>query len=568
MKPQAIALRWGPVAACAAVLIWHSLRFDFVTDDAYISFVFTRNLVEHGELAFNPGDPVEGYTNFLWTVLLAVPMLLGIPPEIAARVLGTGFAIGTLVVVFRLMERLIGHSSGGEAAVAQRTGGGSAPPVRKPREATPIVKPWAYAPPLLLALSSGFACWSSGGLETQLFTFLVAAALDAYVAADTAPHRMRAAGVFLALAAMTRPEGLLVTAILGAHWIALAAAARRWPPRPHLEGLLAFALVWAPWFAWRWWYYGWPFPNTYYVKAAGETTARYDRELRSAGFTYVGQWLDQARILWASPLLVAGLISAARPRWRFVSLAVPLAGVYLAYVISVGGDFMGLHRFIMPLFVIAAVLVGLGVDRIATLLPDQRRRDLLGIGVAVVIAVGFAIHQHALTERSRWPRTAEERSWKGIDSPGYLIAYTENRAAIGKAMAGCFRDDDFSIVGGAGAQPYFARMRGIDVFGLVSSRIAHEVAPTNPRPGHNKWGPDPLLAEHDPDFVFSCYAFHPTDRPPSLGRCARFWQERGFVVATVRVPGLDGAREGRGTGDRYSFLVRADRDFDCPGLVK
>ena len=30
-----------------------------------------------------------------------------------------------------------------------------------------------------------------------------------------------------------------------------------------------FLGLWGPWFAWRWWYYGWPFPNTYYVKASG-----------------------------------------------------------------------------------------------------------------------------------------------------------------------------------------------------------------------------------------------------------------------------------------------------------
>ncbi len=540
MKPaQAIALRWGPLAACAVILVWHSLQFDFVTDDAYISFVYTRNLVEHGQLTFNPGDAVEGYTNFLWTVLLAGPMLLGIPPEISSRVLGTAFAIGTLFVVFRLTERLVGRG-----------------------------RPWAYLPPLLLATSSGFACWSSGGLETQLFTFLVACALDAYVAADVEPRRLLRVGTFLALAAMTRPEGLLVTAVIGVHRIGVKAAARKLVPTPDELGCLgAFLIVWGPWFAWRWWYYGWPFPNTYYVKAAGQTTADYDRALRSAGFTYVGQWIDQARLLWASPLILAGLLSATRVRLLFVTLVLPLAGAYLYYVIGVGGDFMGLHRFIMPLFVIAAVLVGLGVDRIATTVLDERARDVTGIALAAVLATGFAYHQQGLTARSRYPRNADERSWKGIDSPGYLIAYTENRAAIGRAMNGCFRDDDFSIVGGAGAQPYLARMRAIDVFGLVSSRIAHEVAPSNPRPGHNKWGPDPLLADYDPDFVFSCYAFHPTDRRPALGRCETFWKARGFVPATIRVPGLDGAREGRGSGDRYTFLVRGDRHFECPGLV-
>ncbi len=549
-----LALRWSPLALCAAVLVWHSLRYDFVTDDAYISFVYSRNLAEHGELSFNLGDPVEGYTNFLWTVLLAALMVVGVPPELSSRLLGTGFAIGTLVVVFRITERLIGRRDGAAAS------------------------PWAYLPPALLAGSSGFACWSSGGLETQLFTFLVLFALDAYTEADVRPDRLTRVGVLLALAAMTRPEGLLVTGLVGVHRLALNLLRDR-RLRPSLDELICVAWflgLWGPWFIWRWSYYGWPFPNTYYVKAAGETTAAYDAELRKGGYHYVTLWLEQTRLLWAAPLLLASLVVVRprTPRFGFVTLAAPLAAVYLAYVISVGGDFMGLHRFIMPLFAIAAVLVTLGLERVVTLVPHAPIARGGGIAAAVLLLVGFGWTQWRLTEDSLRPGHWTDR---GIDTPAYLIAYTENRAAIGRAMAGCFRDDDFSIVGGAGAQPYFGRMRGIDVFGLVSERIAHEVAPTRPRAGHNKWGPDKLLAEHDPTFVFSCYAIHSAAVAPSL-RCGGSWKGNGFEQLTMRVPGLDGLREGRDdspdraaaprVADRYSFLVKKERAFECPGLVR
>ena len=58
-------LRWLLLGVAAVVLVVHSLAYNFVTDDAYISFVFSRNFAEHGELSFNLGQPVEGYTNFL-----------------------------------------------------------------------------------------------------------------------------------------------------------------------------------------------------------------------------------------------------------------------------------------------------------------------------------------------------------------------------------------------------------------------------------------------------------------------------------------------------------------------
>src|SRR4051795_11193207 len=95
---SAPASRWLLLGAAAVILVGHSLAYNFVTDDAFISFVFSRNFAEHGQLAFNLGHPVEGYTNFLWTVVLGVLMIVGISPELSSRVLGTACAIATLVV--------------------------------------------------------------------------------------------------------------------------------------------------------------------------------------------------------------------------------------------------------------------------------------------------------------------------------------------------------------------------------------------------------------------------------------------------------------------------------------
>jgi hypothetical protein len=59
----------------------------------------------------------------------------------------------------------------------------------------------------------------------------------------------------------------------------------------------------------------------------------------------------------------------------------------------------------------------------------------------------------------------------------------------------------FSSVGGAGAQPYVGRMRGIDVFGLVSETIAHDEPRIRARGGHTKFGSDRVLAAYEPTFV-------------------------------------------------------------------
>lgn len=533
------APRLALLGLCGAVLLWHSLQYNFVTDDAYISFVFARNLAEHGALVFNPGmEPVEGYTNFLWTLVLGLLMIPGLPPEIMARALGTGFGLATLIVVTRLVDE-----------VTEERGG------------------WSLVAPALLAFAAGFACWSSGGLETQMFTFWVSLSLFAYVRGDRDGRWLRWLGVLLALAAMTRPEGLLVTALVGGHRLVVNVARERrlLPARDELWCLGLFLALWAPWYGWRWWYYGYPFPNTYYVKAAGAPPPGYAEALLRNGLYYVWQWAWQTRAALAAPVLVAGLVWA-RPgtrRFHFGSLALVLALAYLAYTARVGGDFMGLHRFVMPVFVIAAVACALGLRLVAgwaqRKLSGARLRAGLGAGLALAVIAGFAVDQVRLTADSlRWGNWQSDH---GIDTPAYLRVYTQDRAAIGAHMRACFRDDDFSIVGGAGAQPYEGRMRAIDVFGLVSERIAHEVAPSNPRAGHNKWGPDRLLLSYDPDFVFSCYSIHGRPDDARFNCNPGFWRRHGYEQVTLFIPAL------QQQGQYYSFFKRKDRDFACPGLV-
>ena len=71
-----------PRAALAALVpyAWLAWRFRWLCDDAYISFRYARHLAEGAGLRFNPGEspPVEGYSNFLWTLWLALGELAGV----------------------------------------------------------------------------------------------------------------------------------------------------------------------------------------------------------------------------------------------------------------------------------------------------------------------------------------------------------------------------------------------------------------------------------------------------------------------------------------------------------
>lgn len=547
---EALARRYAPLLAASLLLVWHSLQFGFVTDDAYISFVFSENFAEHGQLLFNYGHPpVEGYTNFLWTFLLGLLMVVGLPPEVMSLILGPAFAIGSMYLALRILE----HTGGEKSA-------------------------WDYLAPTLLALSSGYACWSSGGLETQMFSFWVTLTLYSYLRAFTQARFYRVLGVALALAAMTRPEGLLIAAVIGGHRVLIKAWQRDF--RFHRDELLCvglFVLIWAPWFGWRYWYYGHLFPNTYYVKAAGEASAGYAEAMQANGRHYLWQWLTQSKMLWGAPLVLFGL-GLAKPltrRFVFGSLALLISAVYMIYVMRVGGDFMGLHRFVMPLFIIGAIGFALGLRLVVNALPKTWPKRWIGAGLAMASVMLFAVSQYWLTHESmNW------RNWKsdnGIDTPSYLAVYAHDRKLIGEHMRSCFRDDDFSIFGGVGAKPYHAKAKGVDVFGLVSEEIAHQVPRTRPRAGHNKWAPDTLLYEtYAPDFVFHCYGLDndPTrvrinccpSSDPGCERGNSFWQRKGYERVTLHVPGL------LERGEYYTFFVAGDRvasfKESCSGVVE
>lgn len=495
---------WLALALVAGGLVVHALRFDFVNDDAYISFVYARNFAEHGELVFNLGDRVEGYTNFLWTVLLGVLMRLGAQPEVTSRLFGVLFGIATLVVVFRFTARLRGRAA-----------------------------PLDLLAPALLAASAGYACWCMGGLETQMFTFFTVLAITSYLGESWV-----LSGVAFALAAMARPEGVLVFAVCGLHRLAcnLLVDHRLVPTKGELLWVAGFVGLYAPYFAWRWAYYGHLFPNTAYVKAGGEPPPGYAKKMLESGVYYVWQWAWQSRAVFAIPFAVLAVIR--RPRAGALLWMIII--VYLVYTVRVGGDFMGLHRFVMPLFVCVALFVAIGVE----LIPKVH------LPIAAVLLVGFAVSQVPVGTRALEPKADN-----GIDRPGYLALYAHDRALIGKALAPIITPEDFSVVGGAGVQPYYARMRAIDIFGLVSEDIAHNEPPRRPRPGHQKWGSPERILKYDPDFLFYCYDLHHDPKRYRLCGEAGFFQKRGYEPVTMHIPGM------KERGEYYTFLKKKDRPW-------
>src|SRR5262249_18839900 len=92
------------LAATLLLLLAHAWLYRFQCDDASITFRYAQTLSEGHGLVFNPGlERVEGYTNFLWTLMLAGCARLGAAPDRAANPL-------TLVATVALWGLLVWFS--------------------------------------------------------------------------------------------------------------------------------------------------------------------------------------------------------------------------------------------------------------------------------------------------------------------------------------------------------------------------------------------------------------------------------------------------------------------------
>ncbi|MDA0335283.1 MAG: hypothetical protein O2782_08980 [bacterium] len=309
--------------SCAGLFTFLSARYDVVQDDAYISLVYARNLANGDGLVFNPGERVEGYTNFAWVLLLAVPHALGLNAVVAARGFGMLAAAGLLLYTWRLATRL---SS-------------------RPRDPTHL------AAPCLLAANGALAFWTLSGMETAAFALLVAAGAARYLQRERLDT---AVGVLFGVAALTRPEGWMFFALtLGHQMVRLLRDADH--RRLSLPGLWVapawFAGIVLPHVLLRWLYYGQPLPNTFYAKT-GVSLTHLTHGLRYTGDFFIdyGLW-GLALLALAVPLLRA----RTRSRAAYLTLLL-LANV--GYVTLVGGDTLPENRLYLPVVaLLAAALV-------------------------------------------------------------------------------------------------------------------------------------------------------------------------------------------------------------------
>ncbi len=477
---------WGVgLAACGMWLVVAGQALgDWQMDDAYISYRYAWNLLYGHGLVYNPGEIVEGYTNFLWTLFSSIPIGLGIPPAGVTLAANIALSIGTLALTYRIAIKLSGRAY-----------------------------IWPLLAGVLLVTDGSFASYGArgSGMESALFAFLVMLATTFLWPEQDGHFVWRAWGGFsLALASLTRPEGLLVAFVFfgvrawqdrRANSKSEVQGSRRselaYSGKLMLSAVVPFLAIVVPYQVWRISFYGYILPNTFYAKT-GASLALIERGWNYIAYFVGERWFLVALALFGLLILLSKLRNAKLPQVTVQHRSGPLAAFavllpfYTLYILWAGGDHFPAWRFFVPL-----------VAPLVLLATDVAREAYRGFSLSLVRArwsvamLSFTIA--AFVVSALWLQEPESVE---AELTRLHTTYVNRWGAAGLWLRDNTPPGTTTAAKGAGAIAFYSQRYVLDVYGLNDLHIAHLNIATmgESEPGHDKSDPKYVL-DKQPDYI-------------------------------------------------------------------
>jgi hypothetical protein len=197
-----------------------------ITDDAYITMRYSRNLLDTGLMSYNPPDPVLGTSTPLWTWILSLAGAMRLPMEGASVGVATAADIGSIVLI---LTSPVGATTA--ALVSAAT----------------------------IAAWPAYVIYAVSGMETSLYVLTIVAAVTTLSRGQTI-----AGAAAAALAALCRPDGAMLV-LLGFAWTLVTQSRLA-----ATKFVVVATLILAPWIAYAVWRFGSVVPSSVVAKAAAD----------------------------------------------------------------------------------------------------------------------------------------------------------------------------------------------------------------------------------------------------------------------------------------------------------
>ncbi len=422
--------RFERVALVLAVLLGAALAWPlrhYVTDDTFIHLQYARHVAEGAGFVFNPGERVYGSTSPLWVLLIADAMAMGVNGLLAARVLG---ALATLAALLLW------------AALVRRT----------------LASPWLRALSLLAWAGHAWMLrWSLSGMETPLAVALVLAGFVAFTSTVPWGGRVRLASLLWALAALVRPECLVLLLL----WAGLIVAERGvgHGVRHVVSGMWPAWLVQGGWLVFARAYFGSAWPNTLAAKAAGGQGLAYHLE----------QLARQGAIVAATDGMVVGVLLVAlamrvvrgdRPRARPYERLLPWAWLVAVPLLYMVRGVPVLSRYLVPLLPVLAWLGWRALDRVVVVGGAGEGKAARALVAGTLLAT-LVLAQNLIT----WQRVVRPQ----VDS--FSAGMQASLIPWGRWFQAHTPADAVIAAPDIGALGFFGRRRVVDLAGLVTPEM-------------------------------------------------------------------------------------------------
>lgn len=404
------------------------LKISFLSDDAFISYRYAQNFVNGYGLVFNPGEKVEGYTNFLWVIISAVLMKLNIDPLTGTRTLTLIFSFLTILVTYLIATEIFKIQS--------------------------LI---SFLSSVLLALNPGFVLWSYSGMETIFFTFLVTLG-NYFVLKYLCEVRNKFivySSVLFSIASLTRPEGAFIFFLNFLFLVIMSFKNKEKQNftvviKKFLLPLLIFLIIYGTYFIWRYSYYGYLMPNTFYAKTG------FDNQF-ARGLYYCFKFYRESLAMGLLLIFPAYLIIKEYNDRKIQYILFMLTG-FILYIILIGGDNLLVQRFFIPVMPLIFTLIMLGVNKFFT--DFSITNSLRKVIVLLIISSSMFV----ILDTRTFPMYGVSRT----------LSHYENLKKAGIWLKENSKPDESLAVESAGIIPYYSGLKSYDRLGLSDIYISHK----------------------------------------------------------------------------------------------